>query len=296
MTGSEVMETAAPLVRADVTTGPDWSAAIAGAFIAAALFFVLLAFGVSVGLGVSSSSPTWRDTSFALAFLSGLYILLSAVVCFGVGGYLGGKLHTALRPAPAPEVQFRDGVHGLLVWAIAVVIGAVLSTVAATAVGSHALPRGSSTDTSSAEPLLSYQLDRLFRSDREPGAGPSTYERAESGRILLTSSSHSGVSPVDRSYLVRVVGRLTALPAADAQRRVDTIIADSRNALAQARHSAVLVGFMIAAALLVGAAIAWEAATIAGRERDGGPIDYGNWWRFPEFRFWKGSTPSTLDR
>lgn len=290
------METAAPLARADVIRGPNWSAAIAGAFIAAALFFVLLTFGVSIGLGVSSSSPTWRDTSFALAFLSGLYILLAAVVCFGVGGYLGGKLHTAVRPAPAPEVQFRDGAHGLLVWAIAVVIGAVLSTVAVTAVSSHALPRGSSTDTSSAEPLLSYQLDRLFRSDREPGAGPSAYERAESGRILLTSSSHSGVSASDRSYLVRVVGRLTALPAADAQRRVDSIIADSRNAIAKARHSALLVGFMVAAALLVGALVAWEAANIAGRERDGGPIDYGNWWRLPELTFLKRRRPSTLHR
>ncbi len=290
------MDTPAPLVRADVTTGPAWSAAIAGAFIAAALFFVLLAFGVSIGLGVSSSSPTWRDTSFALAFLSGLYILLSAIVCFGVGGYLGGKLHTAHRPAPAPEIQFRDGAHGLLVWAIAVVIGAVLSTVAATAIGSHTLPRSASPETSSAEPLLSYQLDRLFRSEHEPGAGPSAYERAESGRILLTSSSHSGVSPADRSYLVRLVGRLTALPAADAQRRVDTIITDSRNAIAKARHSAVLVGFMVAAALLIGAVVAWEAANIAGRERDGGPIDYRSWWGFSEFKFWRPRRSSTFDR
>lgn len=290
------METAGTLVKADLTTGPDWSAAVAGAFIAAALFFVLLTFGVAIGLGVSSSSPTWRDTSFALALLSGLYVLLSAVVCFGVGGYLGVKLRTASGPAPAPEVQFRDGVHGLLVWAIAVVIGAILSTAAVASIGSHVLPSGSSTNASSAEPLLSYQLDHLFRSDREPGAGPSASERAESGRILLTSSSHSGVSSTDRSYLVRLVSRLTALPAADAQRRVDSVISDSQKAIAKARHSAVLVGFMVAAALLVGAAVAWEAANIAGRERDGGPIDNSGWWNFPEFGLWKSSRRSAVNR
>ncbi len=289
------METAGPLVRADFATGPDWPAAVAGAFIAAALFFVLLSFGVSIGLGVSSSSPSWRDTSFALAFLSGLYVLLSAIVCFGVGGYFGVKLQTHLRPAPAPEVQFRDGTHGLLVWAIAVVIGALLSLLAASSIGSHVLSEQASTNTSSAEPLLSYQLDRLFRSEHGP-EGPSSYERAEAGRILLTSSSHSGVSPNDRSYLVRLVGRKTALPAADAQRRVDSTITNSQEAIAKARHSAVLVGFMLAAALLVGAAVAWEAANIAGRERDGGPIDYSGWWTLPRFNVWKASRDSSRDR
>ena len=288
------MEAAGALGRTESATGPDWPAAVAGAFIAAALFFVLFSFGVSIGLGVSSSSPSWRDTSFALAFLSGLYVLLSAIVCFGVGGYLGGKLHTHLRPAPAPEVQFRDGAHGLLVWAIAVVVGVFLSTLAASSIGSHVLPGQASANTSSAEPLLSYQLDRLFRADHGTG-GPSSYERAEAGRILLTSSSHSGVPPNDRSYLARLVGRQTALPAADAQRRVDLIITDSQAALAKARHSAVLLGFMIAAALLVGAAVAWEAASIAGRERDGAPTNYSDWWAFPEFRFSKGNRRSAPD-
>lgn len=281
------MEATEPLGGTLVTAGPDWRAAIAGAFIAAAIYFVLFTFGVSIGLGVSSASPTWRDTSFALAFLSGLYVLLSAILCFGLGGYLGAKLRTRLSPAPAPEVQLRDGVHGLLVWAIAVVIAALLSTLGASSLGSHVLPAGASPHVSSAEPLLSYQLDRLFRSDRGAAGGPSSYERAEAGRILLTSSGHTGVSPDDRSYLVRLVEQLAAAPASEAQRRVDTIISDSREAIGKARHSAVLVGFMVAASLLVGAAVAWEAAILAGRERDGSPIDYTG-WRLTEFRIWKG--------
>jgi hypothetical protein len=89
---------------------------------------------------------------------------------------------------------------------------------------------------------------------------------------------------------------VTALSAADAQRRVDTSITDSRAAIAKARHSGVLVGFMVAVALLVGAAVAWEAANIAGRQRDGGPIDYENWWRAPEFGFWKSNRRSALER
>lgn len=45
-----------------------------------------------------------------------------------------------------------------------------------------------------AEPLLSAELDHLYRSARRPANIDIGYERAEAGRILLTSSSHSGVS------------------------------------------------------------------------------------------------------
>lgn len=38
-----------------------------GAFAATALSSVLVGFGVAVGLGVSSTAPTWRDASAALA-------------------------------------------------------------------------------------------------------------------------------------------------------------------------------------------------------------------------------------
>jgi hypothetical protein len=275
-----------PLATAETTTVPDWTSAIAGAFIATALFFVLLTFGVTLGLGVSSTSPSWRDTSFALAFLSGLYILLSAIVSFGVGGYLGMKMRAHMSPATAPEVRFRDGLHGLLVWAIAIVMGALLAALTASSLGSHGAS-GATSANAAPEPLLSYQLDRLFRSDRVPQGDAMLNERAEAGRILLTSSSHNGVSGDDRNYLARLVSRLAGLSPADAQRRVDTIIADSRTAIARARHSAVLIGFMTAVALLIGAAVAWEAASLAGRERDGSLVDYSGWWNPPHLEFWK---------
>src|ERR1700746_719707 len=47
----------------------EWSAVVAGAIVAAALALVLHAFAVAVGLSVSSTAPTWRDTSFALLLL-----------------------------------------------------------------------------------------------------------------------------------------------------------------------------------------------------------------------------------
>jgi hypothetical protein len=59
--------------------GLELGPAIAGAIAATALAFVLDNFGLAIGLALSSASPTWRDTSFALVLLSGLYLVLAAL-------------------------------------------------------------------------------------------------------------------------------------------------------------------------------------------------------------------------
>src|SRR5215813_8043720 len=89
----------------------EWSPIIAGAIAAAALALVLHAFALAIGLSVSSTAPTWRDASFALVLLSGLYILLAAIAAYGFGGYLAGLMRA--RPAAPEDTDVRDGMHGL---------------------------------------------------------------------------------------------------------------------------------------------------------------------------------------
>ena len=67
-----------------------WTPVILGALVATALSSILLAFGATIGLGISSTAPTWRDASAALWILSGLYLIIQAALSFGVGGYLCG--------------------------------------------------------------------------------------------------------------------------------------------------------------------------------------------------------------
>src|SRR5262245_64770348 len=93
---------------------------IAGAIAAAALSLVLNAFALAIGLSVSSTAPTWRDASFALVLLSGLYILLAAIAAYGLGGYLAGLMRA--RPAAPEDTDVRDGMHGLLAWALATLL------------------------------------------------------------------------------------------------------------------------------------------------------------------------------
>jgi hypothetical protein len=252
----------------------NWSPIVLGAVISTALSSILLAFGATIGLGVTSAAPTWRDASIALALLSGLYLIIQAVISFGVGGYIAGRTRTASGASHVSEIEHRDGLHGLAAWALAVMLGTLLAAL----VGSAALTRSNTAlpaaRTSAAEPLLSYEIDRLFRlARRAPNADPA-FERAEAGRILLTTSSHSGIAAEDRAYLAQMVAATTGLAGPDADKRADTAIANAKTAIDRSRRSTVILAFSIAAALLLGAVIAWAAAAAGGRQRDGAPMPH----------------------
>jgi hypothetical protein len=248
----------------------EWTPVVVGALAATALSLILVAFAAAVGLGVSSTAPTWRDASAALWILSGIYLILQAILSFGFGGYVAGRVRRPLIAGPSEEMESRDGLHGLAAWALAVVLGAIFATLIGASTLSRSVPSG--TNASAAEPLLSYELDRLFRPARRPANIDLSYERAEAGRILLTSSSHDGVSPDDRAYLIQQVSSTAGLSPPDAERRVDNVIANSKTAIARSRRSSIILAFSLATALLLGAVAAWAAACAGGRHRDGAPL------------------------
>jgi hypothetical protein len=261
---------AAPLVEG---TAVDfhWTPVVAGAFAAAALGFVLHSFAIAVGLSVSSTAPTWRDASFALVLLSGLYILLVALASYGFGGYVAGRLRARVAGAPVEDVEFRDGMHGLMVWALATLLTGLLALAALQALPRLAAPSGATAGPGASvagENIIAYDLDKLFRGDRRP-AGDMALVRAEAGRILLTTASHDGMHADDRAYLVRLVALTTGLAPADADRRVTEVAGNAKADIDRARHSGVLLGFMTGAAALLGAVMAWFAACAGGRHRDG---------------------------
>ncbi|WGD55071.1 hypothetical protein QA641_14915 [Bradyrhizobium sp. CB1650] len=250
----------------------EWTPVVAGAFCAAALSVILVSFGVAVGLGVSSTSPTWRDASAALALLSGIYLILQAIISFGLGGYIAGRARAAIGAPESEEVERRDGLHGLASWALSVLLGAVLASLIGASTVNRLATRTPIADTTAAEPLLSYELDKLFRSARRSPNTDMSAERGEARRILMTTSSHSGVSNDDRTHLIQQVAATTGLSPQESERRVDGIIADSKTAIARTRRSSIIVAFSIAAATLLGAVAAWAAACAGGRHRDGGPL------------------------
>jgi predicted transcriptional regulator len=246
----------------------EWGPVIAGALAGAALAFVLHGFAVAIGISVSSTAPTWRDASFALVFLSGLYLLLTAIVSYGFGAYVAARLRRRFEMVQADE-SFSDGMHGLLVWALATLLTAIMA-VAVAGLGTRlAAPSGAGGPSSSVagENIIALDLDRLLRGDRRQQGDPAL-TRAEAARILLTAPSHRGVAPEDRAWLVRLVSASTGIAPPEAERRVDSVIGRAKENIDRARRSAAILAFMAAAAALVGAAVAWWAAFAGGRHRD----------------------------
>ena len=270
------------VIEADEPSYVEWRPVIAGAFVAAALSFVLVAFQAGIGMATASPAPTWRDASLALWVLSGIYAILVALLSFGLGGYVTGRMRTPLAGRHTPDaVEFRDGVHGVLAWALATLIGALLALALAQSATRLVAPSAGSAGpaaTVAAENSLAYELDQLFRAERRPPDVDMTYSRAEAGRILLTAAGHNGVSAEDRAYLNRLVASRTGLGAPEAEARVTTVIARAREALRRARATGVIVGFMTAAALLIGAAAAWFGACAGGRHRDTGTLPRMSRW------------------
>jgi hypothetical protein len=190
-------------------------------------------------------------------------------------------LRGALSERPADEIEFSDGMHGIITWASAIVFTAIFALAGAATTAPLAAPGGSRVGpvTSVAgENIIASELDALFRTDRRiADVDNLSYRRAEAARILLHVSGHRGVSGVDREYLAAITANQTAVAPSEAAARADRAISDSAAEIRRAREAAVLQAFMVAASLMVGAAVAWFAAREGGYERERGWVPRWTW-------------------
>lgn len=258
----------------------DWPAIFAGAVIASAVSFIFLTFGSAIGLSLTDPLGRTDAPLFWAAIAIALWILWVQVSAFLAGGYVTGRMRRRHLGASEHEVDVRDGLHGVLVWATGVVIMAVLAlgglghavTAASNVVGSAAGAAASAAgdEMAGADPF-DYAVDMLFRGDTGEAGDP----RAEATRILVTGLAGDGVTDADRAYLASVVAARTGLTEAEAEARVDEVVAqaqaiqdDIAEAAEQARRIGILVAFMTAASLAVSAAAAYFAAGLGGNHRD----------------------------
>lgn len=106
----------------------DWSAVLAGAAVATAVGLILLAFGTSLGLAVTT--PYEGDDALspvAYAIAAGLYLLWVQILSFSLGGYVAARLRARTNDATEHEIDVRDALHGVLVWATGVVAAALIA-------------------------------------------------------------------------------------------------------------------------------------------------------------------------
>jgi hypothetical protein len=265
----------------------SWPAIIAGAFAMASVSLILLALGS--GLGLASVSPWYNSVPSAATFgvWAAVWLIVVQWLSAALGGYLTGRLRTKWVAVHTDEVYFRDTAHGFLAWAVAAVImAAALSSGISSAVGSVARATGSlasaaaqgagtATLQSGGVDPTGYLVDTLFRSDH-PDANANPQEvRTEAARIIVSGLRNGDVPPADKTYLSELVAARTGISQADAQKRVDDVIAKAKDAEVRlrqaadtARKTAAAAAFFAAFSMLVGAFIAAVAATIAGHRRD----------------------------
>ena len=265
------------------TSFVEWGAVLAGAVLAAALSFVFLTFGAAIGL--STTSP-WADSGVSvktLATIAVFFAMVQQIGSFMAGGYVAGRMRSRWGETNKDEVEFRDGLHGGLVWAVGVAIGAALflSTAgSAVKTGADVAGKAAAAAAANADPSA-YSIDALLRpaAGRPPvagqGAAPATSAadtRTEVARIFAKATASGTLPENDKSYLASVVAQRTGLPQPEAEKRVTEAFAEANRAVKEAadkaRRASILTGFVTAASLMVSFGAAWWAALRGGNHRD----------------------------
>jgi hypothetical protein len=267
----------------------DWAAVIGGLVLASAISVLLLTFGSAVGLSFTNFHTFNGVAPIWVAIAAASWLLWVQISSFMAGGYLTGRMRRRFHDATEHESDVRDGAHGLLVWAGALVLGAIIAVgglgSALSAIGSTAstLTNAASNVAQGSAPTIdpnAYFTDELFRlpAGTAAPAGTASDFRGEATRILATGVTGT-VSDEDKAYLAQLVATNTGLPEDQAKARVDQVMTavdtakqKALDAAETARKTAVIAAFLTAASLLVSAVGAYWAAMKGGRHRDEGTV------------------------
>jgi nucleoid DNA-binding protein len=228
----------------------DWPAIFAGAIIASAIIVLMTAFGSAIGL--SLRSPYQGPSPKLFYVVLALWFTWITVSCFAAGAYVTGRMRRPIDGSTTHEVHVRDGAHGLVVWAVVVVVSTSLATLSLSSAvkgGADLAKSGASAMASgvglSADPIA-YEVDTLLRNDGSAAASRSasvgnsvTVEtsRREVSRVLAMGAANGSLSSDDRIYVARAVAARTSLSQADAEKRVDAIFAQVKTAAEKARDA-----------------------------------------------------------
>lgn len=284
-----VLASATPVAASRV----EWGPVLAGALIAAALGTIFIAFGGAVGLSLTSPWPNSGITLWSSLVFVGYWSVMVQILTFAAGGYLAARLRSGVT-ARGEHNRFDDGAHGLLMWAIGIIMMALLaafgSTVAAGnasriaaggAAGAGAAMSGPSTGAGAAinpsETATAFLLRPVPGATAAPDAarGDDAALRADLARVFAGVIRNSELTTRDRDYLAGIVSTRTGASEADARQRVTDAVNEARDleirardAADKARKASVIAGFTIAVGMLLGLAAACAAAVFGGTQRD----------------------------
>jgi hypothetical protein len=259
----------------------SWPAILAGTAVAISISLALVVLGS--GLGLASLTPSARSVASpgSLAALAIVWIVVVQWLSAAFGGYVTGRLRTRWVGTHPHEVFFRDTAHGLVTWAVATAIVAMVVGSAASSMLSGGIQAAATTasgaarvDTGNAQTtnVAPYDVDALFRTTSgDVNSSVSAESRGEATRILARGLTTGGVPHADRTYLASLVAARTGISQADAEKRVDDVVAGALGEAEAARKAAATTSLLTALAMMIGAFVACAAAALGGHERDRHP-------------------------
>lgn len=242
----------------------DWGAIFAGAVMAAAISFVLLTAGGAIGLSMISA----QDASYpaTAAYAAAFWVMAVPIGALLAGGYIAGRMRAAWSEG-TDEGDFRDGVHGALVWGLSILLGAILAASAAGTAGrvTASVASGTLAAAEVAAPAVGTMLRSQPAANRQVLTGD---QQAQIGAVLGRSVRNGALSDGDKAYLTQTVAQVTGIPPAEAEKRVTDAYEATVQAVETSREAAVTAGLVTATALLMSLAAAWYAAQRGGNHRD----------------------------
>ena len=258
----------------------DWPGVFAGVIVATALSWLLLTFGSAIGFASISPYSFTSSTATTLTIAAAAWFALTQIYSIGMGGYIAARLRPRHMIDDSDEVGFRDGVTGLTVWALAIIIGLALAAMAASgAIRATANVAGSVASTAAHTVDPAYTVDRLLRPANPGQANPQQppiddATRAQVGRILANALATGDMPQADKDYLSQLVASRTGIQPDEAQKRITEIYdqakATALDAADKARKASALAGFWVAFITFAAGLAAWWAGTVGGHHRDDG--------------------------
>lgn len=248
-------------------SGVSWSAVLAGSFVMAALYLILLALGAGLGLSSTSILSSGGISSARIGTATILWLIFAEMVSSAMGGYLAGRLRTKWTVIHSDEVYFRDTAHGFLSWSLALVVTAAFLGSAATLMIGSPGPTQAASNKAVPSPNA-YFVDALLRPDAAHQATDSAPVHQEVATIFATSLKNGGLSEDDKAYLDQLVSARTGLDQVSADKHVADVYAKVQAAAETARKDLAHTLLWTFIALLIGVFFASFAGTIGGRQRD----------------------------
>ena len=241
----------------------DWPAILAGAVVAVAIASVFTGFGAALGLSTISAEPGKGSFNFMI-ILSAVWIVVTLVASYMAGGYIAGRMRRRIDAAAADEVTARDGINGLVVWGLGIIlsvmllgsavsttvsaagkvaqgVGAVAGTVATTAgsvVGGAAQgalsAAGAMVPDAAKNDPMGYVSSTLLR-PAQVSAGPDAASLAKEATAILGNVLSTGkISDSEKAYLTSAVVANTGATPTDAAAKVDAAVTAAQTARTEA--------------------------------------------------------------